>query len=245
MKTHVSYLVRSGNFEHRHISSIHYLLSTDATKTFVSAFVLSCLDYCNSLLFGCPQNLLNKLQKVQNNAARLVQRVYKTDHISPHLAPLHWLPIDSRIQYKLSSLCYNCFNSTAPDYLTELLRLYKPTHQLCSSSDTSIFCVPTVHTYLLGQRSFSYAGASSQEHSPLWNQVSSFKSSLKTYLFQQSYCPTDCVCGVGREREGEGERGEREKERTSGLLQSVRVFFFSPPYFVSCNGPCAQKEKWH
>ena len=50
-----------------------------------------------TLLFGCPQYLLNKLQKVQNNAARLVPRVSKTDHISPHLAYLHWLPIDSRI----------------------------------------------------------------------------------------------------------------------------------------------------
>ena len=66
MKTHVSSLVRSANFELRRISSIRHHLSTDATKTIVSAFVLSRLDYCNSLLFGCPQHLLNKLQKVQN-----------------------------------------------------------------------------------------------------------------------------------------------------------------------------------
>ena len=103
MKTHVSNLVRSANFELRRISSIRHLLSTDATKTLVSAIVLSHLDYCNSLLFGCPQYLLNKLQKVQNNAARLVLRVSKMDH-SSHLTALHWLPIDSRIQYKLSSL---------------------------------------------------------------------------------------------------------------------------------------------
>ena len=119
MKTHVSNLVHSSNFELRRISSIHHLLSTDATKTLVSAFALSCLDYCNSLLFGCPQYLLNKRRKVQNNAARLVLRVSNTDHISPHFSSFYWLPIDSRIQYKLSSLCYNCLNSTAPDYLTE------------------------------------------------------------------------------------------------------------------------------
>ena len=95
--THVSNLVRSANFELRRISSIRHLLSTDATKTLVSAFVLSRLDYCNSLLFGCSQYLLNKLQKVQNNAARLDRRVSKTDYIS-HLASLHWLPIDSQIQ---------------------------------------------------------------------------------------------------------------------------------------------------
>ena len=97
LKTHVSNLVRSANFELRRISSIRHLLSTDVTKTLVSAFCSFTSWYCNSLLFGCPQYLLNRLQKVQNDAARLVPRVCKTDHISPHLAPLHWLPIESRI----------------------------------------------------------------------------------------------------------------------------------------------------
>ena len=55
--------------------SVRRLLSTDLTKTLVSSFVLSQIDYCNSLLYGCPQYLFNKLQKVQNNAARLVTRV--------------------------------------------------------------------------------------------------------------------------------------------------------------------------
>ena len=166
-------------------------MSTDATKTLVSEFVLSRLDYCNSLLFGCPQYLLNKLQKVQNNAARLVRRVSKTDHMSPHLASLHWLPIDSRIQYRLSSLCYNCLNSTAPDYFTELLRIYKPASQHRSSSDTSVFCIPTVRTHSFCERSFSYAAPAVWNTLPYdirsSNTMSSFKSLLKTYLFQQSY----------------------------------------------------------
>ena len=97
----------------------------------------------DSLLSGCPQYLLYRLQKVSYNSARLVLRVSKMDHISPHLASLHWLPIDSRIQYKLSSVYYNCLNSTAPDYLTELLRIYKPTRELRSSADTSILCIPS------------------------------------------------------------------------------------------------------
>ena len=145
MKTHVSNLVRSANFELRRSSSIRHLLSTDATKTLVSAFVLSRLDYWFSLLFGCPQYLLNKLQKVQNRAARLVLRVSKTDHISLHLASLHWLLIDSWIQYKLSSVCHNSLNSTAPDYLTELLRIRKLTLLLRLSSDASI---PVSYTHL-------------------------------------------------------------------------------------------------
>ena len=118
-----------------------------------------------SFLFGSPQYLLNILQKVPNNAARLVLRVSKTDHISHHLASLQWLPIDSRIQYKLSSLCYNCLSSAAPDYLTELLRIYKPARQLRSCSDTSILGIPIVRTCSLGQRSVSYAAPT------VWNTL--------------------------------------------------------------------------
>ena len=135
--------------------------------------------------FGCV------CETQKTNTARLVLRVSKTDHISPHLASLHWLPIDSWIQYRLSLLCYYYLNSTAPDHLTELLRIYEPTRQLRSSSDTSILCIPTVRTHSLGQWSFSYAAPA------VWNTLpyeirssdtlSSFKSSLKTYLFQQSY----------------------------------------------------------
>ena len=104
MKTHESNLVYSDNFELCCINPIHHLLSTDATNPLVPAFVLSGLDYCNSLLSGCPQYLLNQLQRVQNNAARLVLRVSKTGHISPHHVSHLWLSVDSRIQYKLFSL---------------------------------------------------------------------------------------------------------------------------------------------
>ena len=73
----------------RHISSISHLLTTHATQTLVGSLVLSRLDHCNSLLSGCPQYLLNKLQKVQNATARLVCKVNKSDHIKPILQSLH------------------------------------------------------------------------------------------------------------------------------------------------------------
>ena len=96
-----------------------------------------------------------------------------------------------------------------------------------------MLCIPTVSTHSLGQRSFSYAAPAVWNILPYEirssNTISSFKRSLKSYLFQQSYWLY--VLGGGeREREWRRERErewetERERERTSGLLQSVRVFF--------------------
>ena len=124
LKTHVLNLVRTANFELRRISSIRRLLTTEATATLVSAFILSRLDYCNSLLSGCPRSLILRLQKVQNNAARLILGISKREHISPHLASLHWLPIDSRIKYKLACICYNCMSTNSSPYLSHLLTVY-------------------------------------------------------------------------------------------------------------------------
>ena len=111
MKNQVINLVRTANFEFRWINSICHYLSVEATQKLVLAFVMSRLDYCNSLLYGCPQYLINRLQKLQNNAARLILRVPKTDHITPHLQTLHWLPVNARIQYKICCLYFSAVNS--------------------------------------------------------------------------------------------------------------------------------------
>ena len=85
MSQHISNTCKAAYIQIRHISSIRHLLTTQATQTLVFSLVLSRLDYCNSLLSGCPQYLLDKIQKVQNAAARLVCKAKKSDHIHPIL----------------------------------------------------------------------------------------------------------------------------------------------------------------
>ena len=191
LKTHVLNLVRTANFELRRISSIRRLLTTEATATLVSAFILSSLDYCNSLLSGCPRSLILRLQKVQNNAARLILGISKREHISPYLASLHWLPIDSRIKYKLACICYNCMSTNSPPYLSDLLNVYTAARQLRSSSDNSVLRRPSVRTVSYGQRSFSYSASSAWNSLPQQirssDNVSTFRSRTKTHLFRLAY----------------------------------------------------------
>ena len=75
MKKQVIDLVRTANFELRRTNSIRHHLSVEVTQKLVLAFVMSRLDYCNSLHYVCPQYLINRLQRVQNNAARLILKV--------------------------------------------------------------------------------------------------------------------------------------------------------------------------
>ena len=70
---------------------------------------------------------LDKLQRVQNVAARLVSGVRKPDHISPTLKALHWLPIEKQIIFKILLMTYKTLNGLAPSYLTTLITRYHPT----------------------------------------------------------------------------------------------------------------------
>ena len=108
----------------------------DAAKQLVTSCVLSRLDYCNSLLIGAPNSVIQLMQKVQNTAARLILRAPRYQNCTPLLQQLHWLPISEQIKYNTTCMCYNTITGSAPSYLSELLHLYSPSRSLCSSSDT-------------------------------------------------------------------------------------------------------------
>ena len=188
MHSQVMNIIRTVNYELRRIGSIRHFLSVQATKTLVSAFISSRIDYCNALLVGCPHSLTVRIQKLQNNAARLTLRIPRTEHITPHLRTLHWLPVEARIKYKIACLCFSAVHSTGPVYLSELIKLYRPSRTLRSSSDTLLLSVPRVRTKTFGERSFFFSAPKIWNSLPLTirscDSPSSFRSSLKTYMFK-------------------------------------------------------------
>ena len=190
MKRHVSSVCKSCYFLLWKTKQIRKYLSTDATKTLIHALISSRLDYCNCLLAGIHDTLLTDLQHVQNSAARLITGTGKYDHISPVLKELHWLPVKSRIDFKILLLAYKAIHGTGPKYLRDLLQLYVPGRRLRSSDKELKMKEPRTKTKM-GDRAFSsYAPT-------LWNSlpdnircaktIDIFKSLLKTYLFRIAF----------------------------------------------------------
>ena len=99
------------------VNHISKYLTTDATKHLVNSRVTSRLDYCNALLIGVPKTVLNKLQNVQNTAARLVTRTSRYTHITPILKQLHWLPIQHRTKYKILTHTFKVLHDELPTYI--------------------------------------------------------------------------------------------------------------------------------
>jgi len=186
MEVQVNAVVKKCWAQLRSISKIRKCLDTDSCKTLVHATVTSHLDYCNSLLAGCPWKLLQKLKKVQNAAARIIKCCPRSAHTTPILRELHWLPITLRIKFKLLMFVFKCKNDMAPHYLNELLEDYVPPRTLRSSSQGLLVeTVPKVDTY--GDFRFDVNGPQ------LWNNLpvslrditnqSTFKRALKTHFF--------------------------------------------------------------
>ena len=140
MKKHVIKICQTAYFELKRISSIRRFLTEDATKTLVTSYILSRLDYCNCLLMGIstPNSVIQPLQKIQNFAARLVLLAPRHHHSTPLLEKLHWLPVSEHIKYKVACMCFSAISGSGPAYFSELPHAYTPSRTLRSSSDTRI-----------------------------------------------------------------------------------------------------------
>ena len=154
MDAHIKYLCRILFCQLRRIGKIRSFLSTDAANKLAVSLILSRLDCCNSLLDGIPGNKLNKLQCIQNRAARLV--LHKSRHASASrlLRTLHWLPMKARIHYKIACLCFRCiYQNSMPPYISDLLHPYCPSRTL-RSLGASLLTVPCFSLETFGKRSF-------------------------------------------------------------------------------------------
>ena len=162
MNAHVSNIARTCYFELRRLASIRRFLTSTATATLVSAFVLSRIDYCSSLLFGSTHDVTSHLQRIQNYSARVSLPLPKSSNIATHFRSLHCLPVKVRSTYKTACLRYHCHSSTAPSCVTDMLHK-KPLHtrNTRSSSYTLPLLNRPVHSRsTLGDRSFSFASSS-------------------------------------------------------------------------------------
>ena len=131
---------------------------------------------------------------MQNCLARVVLRAPRFSPSLPLLKQLHWLPVNYRIQFKLSTLTYRALAIHQPPYLASLLHFSNIPRQLRSSTSQQL-SIPRTKLNL-GKRAFSVAA------SIIWNELptthksceslSSFRKNLKTYLFKIAFSTLTC-----------------------------------------------------
>ena len=137
---------RSTHFHLRGIGRIRNLLTVDATAQLIHTLITSRLDFCNSILYNLPNNKIKILQRIQNQAAHMVKRIPRRNHITPVLRELHWLRIHDNIIFKILLLIHKAVNKTAPEYLCDLIRfnVQSTTIRTRASFDPCLLCVPPI-----------------------------------------------------------------------------------------------------
>ena len=188
-----SAICRSTYFHIRNIGKIRNLLLYNACSAIIHALISCRLDYCNSLLYNVPTHKTDRLQRLQNQCARILTKSQRREHITPVLKSLHWLKIQDRITYKILMLTYKSYYNIAPTYLCELISRRESSVNTRLGSDQHQLIMPPIskdcsNTFL--DRSFIYAAPCE------WNKLSecirtssfdSFRKSVKTMLFTQQY----------------------------------------------------------
>jgi len=170
----------------RNIAKIKRFLDYKTLETMIHVFISSKLDYCNSLLLGSPQCQLQKLQKIQNAAARILTDTPFSQHMTPVLFRLHWLPVQQRVKFKLLLVIHKALVGDGPAYLRDLLQRRDPQGR----RSENLLVVPFTRSSTAYNRAFSIAGPR------MWNSLPAtmrdcstlvFKKRLKTLLFSEFY----------------------------------------------------------
>ena len=195
---HVTNTCKSVNIQLQALKHIRKFLDQNAANTVASAIIGSRLDYCNSVFTGITNYNINRLQRVQNRAAKIVLNDYTCKNVQNRiLNDLHWLPIPQRIEYKILLLTYKTLLHGQPNYLFNILHSYNPARSLRSSTQF-LLEVPQTKTALqdravapklfnelpIDLRKFSF-----QHHfndSKLNSITTVFKNNLKTFLYKKA-----------------------------------------------------------
>ena len=191
MKKQVSSICTKATANILKIRSIRCFLSIETAKKLMVALVISQLDANNGILIGLPETQIHKLQLVQNYAAKVVCKKRKYDSATECLKMLHWLPVKSRIRFKVATLVYKALNDQAPDYISKLFKIKSSEKGLRSSSCHKLLEIPHVKKATFAMRALSVQGPK------IWNELPNdirmeatldgFKSKLKTFLFKEYF----------------------------------------------------------
>ena len=189
METQINNVCKTCIYFLNWIRKIRKYLTVDAAKTLVQAYIISRIDYCNSLYASLPRTLIWRLQRVMNIAARIILQMPQDCSITTLLAELHWLKVEDRIVFKVMCITWKSLHGSAPKYIRDMIRPYTPNRPL-RSADAADLHVPRTRTRY-GDRSFSHVAPT------LWNSLPNdirsqtsfplFKRDLKTFLFRKSY----------------------------------------------------------
>ena len=194
MDDQVRSVYKQGFYHIKNLWRIRKFLNEGQTNIAAHAFITSKLDYGNALLGGAPKYQIQKLQLVQNAAARVVTKTGKYEHISEKCKDLNWLPVAYRVKYKLNVLTWKALHDQAPEYISDLI--HERDHGIdLRMGNSLVLDIPKTNLKSMGDKAFSVVAPKA------WNllpkelrtngKLQSFKAGLKSLYIREAYSSLD------------------------------------------------------
>jgi len=139
-------VIQSCNYHAQAIRHIRDLLNQSMAQKLACSLILSRLDYCNSLLYGAPIEVVSKLQRLQNNVAHIVLKADQRSDAGLLLRQLHWLPVESQLRFKIALLTYKVRSTSTPSCLSSIITTKRSTGYSLRPSSAPQLTVPRVKT---------------------------------------------------------------------------------------------------
>ena len=114
---HVAFTASSCMARLGQINRVKHAFDRSTISIIINALVFSKLFYCCNVWSNTTEYNLNRIQAVQNFAARIISNTRKYDHISPILKELKWLPVSQHLYYRHAIMAFKCMTGCAPDSL--------------------------------------------------------------------------------------------------------------------------------
>ena len=153
---------------------------------FYNSYILPHIDYCINIYGHASETNINKIQVLQNRAARLILQADWYTHGQDMLNELCWMNVKQRLFYHTGLLMYKVMHNIAPSYLKIFSE--RETRYSLRSEGNDILNVPQPHSNMCKQ-SFLYHG------SVVWNSlpssirempnIGSFKKHFKRFIFAE------------------------------------------------------------
>ena len=164
------------------IKRIRHLIPFNVLINVYDSLIQPHFDYCNVVWSNCGIGLSDKLQRLQNCAARILMSANSDCNVDHLFLALGWRKLKHQRQVSTAIMMYKTVHGMTPDYLTSkfVSRDEITSYRLRNTENKLVLPLPRTN-YL--KKSFSYSGAK------LWNSLShDLRSADSLHDFKRKLC---------------------------------------------------------
>ena len=164
-------------------------LNTPVLNVLYKTTIQPCIDYACSVWGNCSAKNRKLILRIQKRAARIVSKQFGSFEVNSAelFNELKWQSFETRRDYFLNMLMYQCIHGTAPARLCNEIEMYFDRHGFNTRNANSLNAVLPKPNVEMFKQSFKFSGVKARNSLPTeiqnYHTLTSFKKLYKHKFF--------------------------------------------------------------